>query len=155
MRSHAGACIAQARQAACKEKEGSRGACWGRVGGGGGVDGEQHADCKSPARACLLPPHGLRHRSTLAKLLCKGSSHSQFSACMHPCRACTQIFISKEHEKGAYGENSPGPVTSQFVSAIGEQKLSVKKSAPSWGFGSGLRIKPYDTPTPGPGAYFA
>lgn len=47
-----------------------------------------------------------------------------------------QIFISKEHEKGAFGENSPGPVTSQFVSSIGSQKLSVKKSAPSWGFGS-------------------
>lgn len=93
-----------------------------------------------------LLPHDLRHWSTLAKLL--QSAHAS-------CRACTQIFISKEHEKGAYGENSPGPVTSQFVSAIGEQKLSVKKSAPSWGFGSGLRIKPYDTPTPGPGAYFA
>ncbi|PNW81824.1 hypothetical protein CHLRE_06g261900v5 [Chlamydomonas reinhardtii] len=69
--------------------------------------------------------------------------------------AFKKIFISKEHEKGAFGENSPGPVTSQFVSSIGPQKLSVKSSAPSWGFGTGKRNKGFGSDTPGPGSYYA
>ncbi|MEW5299046.1 MAG: hypothetical protein WDW36_002096 [Sanguina aurantia] len=69
--------------------------------------------------------------------------------------AAKKLFISKEHEKGQYGENSPGPVTGQFVSSIGIQTLSVKSSAPSWGFGTGKRIKDYGNEAPGPGAYFA
>lgn len=69
--------------------------------------------------------------------------------------AFKRIFISKEHEKGAFGENSPGPVTSQFVSAIGPQKLSVKASAPSWGFGTSARNKGLGNDSPGPGAYYA
>lgn len=60
------------------------------------------------------------------------------STLRHVCTSCcVQLFISKEHEKGQYGENSPGPVTGQFVSSIGIQTLSVKSSAPSWGFGTG------------------
>ncbi len=47
-----------------------------------------------------------------------------------------QVFISKEHEKSAFGEFSPGPTTGTVVNAIGPQKLSVKKSYPSWGFGT-------------------
>lgn len=70
--------------------------------------------------------------------------------------AFKKIFISKEHEKGAFGENSPGPVTSQFVSSIGTQRLSVKSSAPSWGFGSSKRPPLLNTTgSPGPGAYYA
>lgn len=69
--------------------------------------------------------------------------------------AFKKIFISKDHEKGAFGENSPGPVTSKFVSSIGSQTLSVKQSMPSWGFGTSRRSKGYETETPGPGSYYA
>ncbi|GLI63074.1 hypothetical protein VaNZ11_005976 [Volvox africanus] len=69
--------------------------------------------------------------------------------------AFKKIFISKEHEKSGFGENSPGPVTSQFVSSIGAQRLSIKQSAPSWGFGTQKRGKGQADGTPGPGSYFA
>mmetsp|Transcript_4343 Transcript_4343/g.9399 ORF Transcript_4343/g.9399 Transcript_4343/m.9399 type:complete len:303 (+) Transcript_4343:168-1076(+) len=69
--------------------------------------------------------------------------------------AAKKIFISKEHEKGAYGEMSPGPVTGTVVNSFGNQTLSVKKSNPSWGFGTSKRIKDYGNITPGPGTYWA
>ncbi|KAG2500156.1 hypothetical protein HYH03_001738 [Edaphochlamys debaryana] len=69
--------------------------------------------------------------------------------------AFKKIFITKEHEKAAFGENSPGPVTSKAVSAIGPQTLSIKSSAPSWGFGSSKRNKMPPNGTPGPGSYWA
>lgn len=33
-----------------------------------------------------------------------------------------KVFISLEHEKGAFGTQSPGPVTAAPVSALGKQK---------------------------------
>ncbi|PNH09263.1 hypothetical protein TSOC_004128 [Tetrabaena socialis] len=69
--------------------------------------------------------------------------------------AFKKIFISKDHEKSMYGEHSPGPVTSEFVSSIGSQRLSAKTSMPSWGFGTEKRVKGPTTGTPGPGAYYA
>ena len=53
-----------------------------------------------------------------------------------PFVACTQIFLSKEHEKGAYGRLSPGPTTSKVVNSFGTQALSIKKTNPSFGFGT-------------------
>eukprot|EP00201_Polytomella_parva_P004331 CAMPEP_0175073746 /NCGR_PEP_ID=MMETSP0052_2-20121109/20789_1 /TAXON_ID=51329 ORGANISM="Polytomella parva, Strain SAG 63-3" /NCGR_SAMPLE_ID=MMETSP0052_2 /ASSEMBLY_ACC=CAM_ASM_000194 /LENGTH=217 /DNA_ID=CAMNT_0016341701 /DNA_START=293 /DNA_END=946 /DNA_ORIENTATION=- len=69
--------------------------------------------------------------------------------------AFKKIFISKEHEKSAFGLNSPGPMTSKFLSAVGSQPLSSKQSMPSWGFGTAKRSKGYETGTPGPGSYYA
>lgn len=66
-----------------------------------------------------------------------------------------KIFISKEHEKAAFGELSPGPVTSNMVNSFGSQTLSVKKTNPSWGFGTAKRDKGYGSDTPGPGTYYA
>uniref|UniRef100_A0A7S0RKV2 Flagellar associated protein n=1 Tax=Chlamydomonas leiostraca TaxID=1034604 RepID=A0A7S0RKV2_9CHLO len=69
--------------------------------------------------------------------------------------AAKKIFISKEHEKGAYGEWSPGPVTSKVVNSFGTQALSVKKSNPSWGFGTSKRWNMAPSEAPGPGTYWA
>lgn len=66
-----------------------------------------------------------------------------------------KIFISKEHEKAAYGELSPGPATGPVVNAIGHQTLSVKKTNPSFGFGTSKRDISYGNDTPGPGTYWA
>lgn len=69
--------------------------------------------------------------------------------------AAKKIFISKEHEKGAFGQWSPGPVTSKVVDSVGPQTLSVKKSNPSWGFGTSKRWNMAPSEAPGPGAYWA
>jgi len=69
--------------------------------------------------------------------------------------ASKKVFISKEHEKGAYGEFSPGPTTGTVVNAVGPQTLSVKKSYPSWGFGTAKRNTLQSSETPGPGTYWA
>ncbi|KAF5827930.1 flagellar associated protein [Dunaliella salina] len=69
--------------------------------------------------------------------------------------AFKRVFISKDHEKGAFGEWSPGPVTSQVVNSVGPQTMSVKKTNPSWGFGTSKRSKDYGSDSPGPGSYFA
>lgn len=45
-------------------------------------------------------------------------------------------FISKEHEKQAFGMNSPGPGTAKPLSSAGPQKLSTKATNPTWGFGT-------------------
>lgn len=50
--------------------------------------------------------------------------------------ASKKTFISKEHEKQAYGMTSPGPGTAQPLSSTGPQKLSTKSSNPTWGFGT-------------------
>jgi len=66
-----------------------------------------------------------------------------------------KVFISPEHEKGTYGENSPGPVTAEMHSSIGRQTLSRKATKPSWGFGHAERKTVQVSNTPGPGAYWA
>ena len=66
-----------------------------------------------------------------------------------------QIFISLEHEKAGYGENSPGPGTADPVPAVGKQKTSKAKSAPIWSFGSGKRSAIVENTGPGPGEYYA
>ncbi len=55
--------------------------------------------------------------------------------CLHHLHLL-QIFISKEHEKAAFGLWSPGPTTSKTVDSFGVQTLSVKKTNPSFGFGT-------------------
>lgn len=67
----------------------------------------------------------------------------------------SQIFISKEHEKVAFGINSPGPASGPRVNSMGPQALSMKKSNPAFGFGTSKRGEKYATDTPGPGAYWA
>ena len=69
--------------------------------------------------------------------------------------AIKKTFISKEHEKVSYGLNSPGPVTANARSSMGNQTQSVKLSAPGWGFGTEQRIKAYGNAVPGPGTYYA
>jgi hypothetical protein len=69
---------------------------------------------------------------------------------------CTKkVFISKEHEKAAYGENSPGPGNGPRPDSFGNQTLSQKKSNPKWGFGTSRRGEKYDNNNPGPGSYYA
>lgn len=69
--------------------------------------------------------------------------------------ATKKTFISKEHEKAAFGMNSPGPTTGNATTSLGKQTLSVKSSAPGWGFGTQQRIKDYGNNIPGPGSYYA
>jgi len=69
--------------------------------------------------------------------------------------AIKKTFISKEHEKVSYGLNSPGPITANARSSMGNQTQSVKLSAPGWGFGTEQRIKAYGNAVPGPGTYYA
>lgn len=64
-------------------------------------------------------------------------------------------FISTDHEKAQYGENSPGPVTAHMTSSMGRQTLSRKSSRPSYGFGTAKRDTIQVTNTPGPGTYRA
>lgn len=66
-----------------------------------------------------------------------------------------KIFISKEHEKQSFGENSPGPATGPVVHSFGPQTLSVKKTNPSMSFGTSKRDAGYANDTPGPGTYWA
>ncbi len=47
-----------------------------------------------------------------------------------------QTFISKEHEKQAFGMTSPGPGTAKPYTSSGVQRLSTKGSSPTWGFGT-------------------
>lgn len=66
-----------------------------------------------------------------------------------------RVFISREHERGAGGGCSPGPVTAAPASGLGRQKLSTKASAPAASFGSGKRLAEKEVDVPGPGAYYA
>ncbi len=82
--------------------------------------------------------NGRLHRHTLAAASNHQGCHHSMGMCLHPLPfAAPQIFISKEHEKAAFGLWSPGPVTSKAVNSFGSQTLSVKKTNPSWGFGTG------------------
>ncbi|GAX74496.1 hypothetical protein CEUSTIGMA_g1945.t1 [Chlamydomonas eustigma] len=65
---------------------------------------------------------------------------------------CTKkVFISKEHEKAAFGEISPGPAIAPIIPSFGSQTISTKKTNPTWGFGTSKRSPGYDNGTPGPG----
>ncbi|KAL4447748.1 hypothetical protein ABPG75_004967 [Micractinium tetrahymenae] len=66
-----------------------------------------------------------------------------------------KVFISVEHEKGSYGNCSPGPVTANPASSLGRQVLSTKSSTGSTGFGSSKRLADHASDVPGPGAYYA
>lgn len=66
-----------------------------------------------------------------------------------------KVFISKEHEKSGYGKLSPGPTTAKQIDSFGIQTLSIKKSNPSYGFGTSKRNPGYGSIAPGPGAYYA
>ncbi len=46
------------------------------------------------------------------------------------------MFISKEHEKASFGENSPGPASGPRPNSFGVQTLSSKKTQPKYGFGT-------------------
>jgi hypothetical protein len=63
---------------------------------------------------------------------------------MKSCLPLSAAFISKEHEKQAFGMNSPGPGTAKPLSSSGPQKLSTKSTNPTWGFGTS-RVSETDT----------
>ncbi|KAL6748123.1 flagellar associated protein [Haematococcus lacustris] len=69
--------------------------------------------------------------------------------------AASKVFISKEHEKSQFGLTSPGPTTSNVINAFGSQVQSIKKTNPSWGFGSSKRWDGGPKDVPGPGTYYA
>eukprot|EP00879_Flechtneria_rotunda_P016706 GHRR01017482.1.p1 GENE.GHRR01017482.1~~GHRR01017482.1.p1 ORF type:complete len:306 (+),score=70.82 GHRR01017482.1:1571-2488(+) len=69
--------------------------------------------------------------------------------------ATKKTFISKEHEKQAFGMSSPGPGTAQPYTSSGSQQLSTKHTNPTWGFGTSKRLKDYANDAPGPGTYYA
>lgn len=64
-----------------------------------------------------------------------------------------KVYISQEHEKSHYGENSPGPASIGPDTSFGKQQSSKKNSAAAWKFGSSKRLVYNDSTTPGPGAY--
>lgn len=66
-----------------------------------------------------------------------------------------KVFISVDHEKGSYGNCSPGPVTANPASSMGRQVLSTKSSTGCPGFGSSKRLADHASDVPGPGAYYA
>uniref|UniRef100_A0A383WC15 Flagellar associated protein n=1 Tax=Tetradesmus obliquus TaxID=3088 RepID=A0A383WC15_TETOB len=69
--------------------------------------------------------------------------------------ASKKTFISKQHEKQAYGIGSPGPGTAKPYTSSGSQQLSTKHTNPTWGFGTSKRLKDYNNDAPGPGTYYA
>ncbi len=56
---------------------------------------------------------------------------------IHSTVLLPQTFISKEHEKQAYGQGTPGPITANPYSGSGKQSLSTRSTNPKWGFGTG------------------
>jgi len=68
-----------------------------------------------------------------------------------------KLYISSEHEKSQYGNNSPGPCNYALPEATGKQPLSKYSSMPSWGFGTASRWqtnkKSGQHISPGPGSY--
>lgn len=70
-----------------------------------------------------------------------------------------KVFMSKEHEKiNSFGKGSPGPAVYTREAGIGRQLLSVRREAPSYGFGGCDRFYTYkialkQAGTLGPGAY--
>lgn len=68
---------------------------------------------------------------------------------------CVQIFISPEHEKAGYGEQSPGPGTANPITSVGRQLVSKAKNAPVYSFGTSKRAPLSVSDSPGPGEYYA
>ena len=66
-----------------------------------------------------------------------------------------KIYISKEHGKDSFGRGSPGPCTGVTINSFGTQTLSVKKSQPSYGFGTSKRPPLVTSDAPGPASYWA
>ena len=71
----------------------------------------------------------------------------------------TKVFMSPEHEKiNSFGKGSPGPAVYTRETGIGKQLLSVRREAPSYGFGGCDRwytrkIALKQAGTLGPGSY--
>ena len=57
------------------------------------------------------------------------------AAAAAPCPV-PQTFISKEHEKAAYGQWTPGPTTCNLYDSYGKQVLSNKRTFGAVGFGT-------------------
>jgi len=64
-----------------------------------------------------------------------------------------KVYISPEHEKSHFGENSPGPASIGPRSGIGPQSNSRNFSSSQWGFGTSSRLVYSMSTTPGPGTY--
>eukprot|EP00798_Chlamydomonas_sp_ICE-L_P011851 gene11851-14956_t len=69
--------------------------------------------------------------------------------------AANKVFISKEHEKGMFGRDTPGPTTAPRIDSVGNQTLSAKRTNPSFGFGTAKRDNGKGSTVPGPGSYWA
>ncbi|CAM6007632.1 unnamed protein product [Sphagnum balticum] len=74
-----------------------------------------------------------------------------FTRCSRDLRQ--KVFLSKEHDKSHYGENSPGPAIFGQVSSMGNQANSKQMNPPFIRFTKGLRWNPPIDDIPGPGAY--
>ena len=66
-----------------------------------------------------------------------------------------KVYVSADHEKSRYGQQSPGPASVQLNSFMGPQINSRKLSSSRWTFGSTKRFKGNKgvAMAPGPGAY--
>lgn len=65
-----------------------------------------------------------------------------------------KLYLSPEHDKINFGQNSPGPCTYNLNGSVGVQHSSKDASQPSWGFGTADRWSPTRRDqSPGPGAY--
>eukprot|EP00238_Polyblepharides_amylifera_P009820 CAMPEP_0196580630 /NCGR_PEP_ID=MMETSP1081-20130531/29738_1 /TAXON_ID=36882 /ORGANISM="Pyramimonas amylifera, Strain CCMP720" /LENGTH=302 /DNA_ID=CAMNT_0041900553 /DNA_START=204 /DNA_END=1112 /DNA_ORIENTATION=+ len=64
-----------------------------------------------------------------------------------------KVYISADHEKGQFGQSSPGPALVGGNSSVGKQTASKNASASSWSFGSARRFVYNTNKVPGPGSY--
>lgn len=66
-----------------------------------------------------------------------------------------KVYVSADHEKSRYGQQSPGPASVELNSFMGPQINSRKLSSSRWTFGSTKRFKANKgvAMAPGPGAY--
>ncbi|KAH7445402.1 hypothetical protein KP509_01G007200 [Ceratopteris richardii] len=65
-----------------------------------------------------------------------------------------KVFISMEHDKAHYGEESPGPgSTKKITTSLGQQIDSRKASCMMPRFGTAPRFRTYYDANPGPGEY--
>ena len=114
-------------------------------------DLERHK--KTPAADAYSQPNGLGPQPSSTKRSAPlpgfGSSNRDHAA---------KVFLTPEHQKANFGKQSPGPVMYTLTPGVGKQTLSVRREAPSYGFGTNDRwytrkIAMRAANNPAPGAY--
>ena len=108
-------------------------------------------------RASKLPGVGqYRHMGSVGPQVdSKKSTRAMytFGTCKREQRE--RMYLSADHEKSHYGQQSPGPMTANMQSSMASQVNSRKNSMASWRFGTAKRftVDKRAMMTPGPDAY--